>query len=386
MLKKNKILYIATNNLFRRSGGGLAILAYYEAVKNIYGKENVDLILPKEAVKDGSSEDNYFRAPRRNRIIAILCSIFGDLHRFRKYVFLHLKAHHDQYELCVINGGVYAGDMIDNIKSYGIKVVVIHHNYEKEYCKGNRTSSSFFGVFPYYIIRNERNAYYKADLNLFLTNSDMNLFDKYYGKCNGKKKVIGTFEPVPQSPPLIRSDRRQYTLIITGSLEDYQTKCGINDFYKNYYQIIYREYPDAKILLAGRNPAKSIIKIAKDEKDRISIIPNPQKMEEIIELGFIYYCPVNVGGGLKLRVMDGLRQGLPVLVHKVSSRGYDIFFDKPYFQIYNDLETFNKGLRVLLNLYRENMIDNKQIQNDYNNCFSFDAGCKRLEERLSLIG
>ncbi|MDR1326180.1 MAG: hypothetical protein LBK00_09115 [Treponema sp.] len=374
----NKILYIATNDLFVRFGGGLAVLAYYEAVKYVYGSENIDLILPQESIGNTVTKGNYFGVPRRKKIIAILSSIFGNLHRFRKYIFLHLKKYPGRYKLCIINGGTYAGDMVDGIKSFDIKVVVIHHNYEREYAVDNKTLSSFRGFFPYYVIRNEKNAYYQADLNLFLTKSDMALFERQYGKCNGERAVIGTFEPFQRALPLIEKVSGPYTMVITGSLGSRQTECGIKDFYKHYYVLLCKELPNVKILFAGRNPNKTIMGIAQKETGTITIIRNPENMEDVIKYGIIYYCPTNVGGGLKLRIMDGLRQGLPVLAHKVSARGYDYFFNKSYFQIYDDEETFTKGIKCLMDLYKNNMIDNKQIQNDYMDYFSFDAGCQRM--------
>jgi hypothetical protein len=274
--------------------------------------------------------------------------------------------------------------MIDDIKSFNIKVVVIHHNYEREYAVDNKTLSSFWGFFPYYVIRNEKNAYYQADLNLFLTKSDMGLFERQYGKCSGERAVIGTFEPSQRALPVIEKGDRPYTMIITGSLGSRQTECGIKDFYKNYYVLLRKEFPNITILLAGRNPTKVVVSIARKEADNITIIQNPENMEEIIKQGIIYYCPTNVGGGLKLRVMDGLRQGLPVLAHKVSTRGYDAFFNKPYFQMYNDKETFMKGIGCLIDLYKNNMIDSKRIQDDYMEYFSFEAGCQRMSIVLRL--
>ena len=77
--------------------------------------------------------------------------------------------------------------------------------------------------------------------------------------------------------------------------------------------------------------------------------------------------------------MDGLRQGLPVLVHSVSARGYDWFFNKPYFKIYNDEQTFFKGLSSLLE-YCKKDVNRNQIQKDYYEIYSFEAGCERMKE------
>jgi hypothetical protein len=378
---KERILFIASVNPFKRFGGGLATLAYYQAIKAIYDKQ-VDLILPKEAIGDNNCEENHFKVPRRNKLLALMASLFGDTHRFRKYVFIHLRKYPNRYRLCIINGSRCAGNMIAYIKSFNIKVIVIHHNYEKEYHLDNKTIETFYGKFLYYVLRNERNSYRMADLNFFLTQSDMNSLIENYGICKGSCRVIGTFEYESRTAPLIKEVKPPYRIVITGSMNHNQTVCGITDFYHNYYPIICKEYPDIKIIISGRNPAKTILSILEREKDRITIIANPENMENVISMGSIYCCPTNIGGGLKLRVMDGLRQGLPILVHKISSRGYDTFFDKPFFKIYSDAETFKDGLNSILKLYSENKIDHEQIQKDYNDYFGFDAGCKRFKSFL----
>jgi hypothetical protein len=383
MENRDRILFIATNNLYLRTGGGLANFAFFEAIKKIF-PEKVDIILPQEACEE--IKENYFPVPRRNRLIALLSLFTGHLHRFRRYVIKHIKKYPNMYKLCVINEGMYAGDMINYIQSMKIKVVVIHYDYSKEYHLDNKSIATFYGIFPYYVIRNERNAYYRADLNLFLTKADMVLFERQYGKSNGKRAVIGTFEPFRRRLPIVENGNRLYTMVITGSLGSRQTECGIKDFYKNYYVLLRKEFPNIKILFAGRDPTKTIMSIVKKETDNMTIIRNPGSMEEIVRQGIIYYCPTNVGGGLKLRVMDGLRQGLPVLAHKVSARGYDVFFDKPYFKIYYDKESFKSGLVSLINLYNKNKIDGKQIQDDYKNIFDLESGCKRLKASLSLLG
>jgi hypothetical protein len=378
---KKRILFIGLD-LFLKSGGGLATLAFYEAIKNVYSEEKVDLIFPKEAYAKLDDKTNAFPVPRRNRIFAIIALFFGYLHRFRHYTILHLKKYKNHYSLCIINGGVYAGDMINYIKSLGIKVVVIHHNYEKEYHKDNKSIISFNGRFFYYICRNERNAYLKADLNLFLTQADHDKFEDSYGINNGKNYTIGIFEHSPKNIPLIKKTTRPYKLVITGSMDHNQTEQGIINFYKICYPIIREYFPSIKIIFSGRNPTKIIKSIAEKEKNYIDVIASPENMEEVISLGAIYCCPTNIGGGVKLRIMDGLRQGLPVITHRISSRGYDVFFNKEYFKIYDSSETFKKGLKELLTLYESDKIDNKRIQDDYNEYFSFDAGCERLEKTV----
>ena len=114
-----------------------------------------------------------------------------------------------------------------------------------------------------------------------------------------------------------------------------------------------------------------------------AIIPNPIDIEKEVVNNDIFVCPTCIGGGLKLRVMDGLKVGLPILVHEVSARGYDYFFTHDWFQIYNDKESFIAALKQIKDIFKN--IDSNIIIQEYNNYFSFEAGVKRLKYCLAKL-
>ena len=91
----------------------------------------------------------------------------GQIHRNLHFIRSYLKKQHHKYEYVIINGGKYAGDMIDIIKHYGLKTVVIHHNFEREYEMDNKSILTLWGLSPYFIIRNERKAYLKSNIIVF---------------------------------------------------------------------------------------------------------------------------------------------------------------------------------------------------------------------------
>ena len=49
-----KILFVATSNMKKRTGGGLANLAYYNSLKDRYG-DNVDLVAFEESMPNFQS-------------------------------------------------------------------------------------------------------------------------------------------------------------------------------------------------------------------------------------------------------------------------------------------------------------------------------------------
>lgn len=379
-----KILYIATADIRKRTGGGLACLAYYNAFKNIFPGQ-VDLAMAEEfCMGDYSSA---IRIPARSRLTKVIALCRGEIHRYKSFFKQFVKQTSGQYSHCVINGGVNAGDMIDIFHAESIKVIVIHHNFEREYHIDNKTSVTFYGLNSYFINKNEQNAYLKSDANCFLTLSDMELFHTYYGDSSAKENLLGTFEP--EKVEFITTDGIDYkhkNIVITGSMDSFQTIDGLMDFKEKYFPVILNKFKNWNIIIAGRNPSMEICQFATDNPDRVKIIVNPENMDEVVDMGAIFLCPTRIGGGLKLRIMDGLRKGLPVITHKVSARGYDVFFDSPFFKIYDDEDSFYNAFVLITDYVEKNKSNRQAIKNEYKDYFSFESGCKRLISLINEMG
>ncbi|MGC9151644.1 MAG: hypothetical protein ACP5F6_07785 [Microbacter sp.] len=382
-----RILYITRTDPTKKGGGSMGEKSFIMAFERLY-PGMVDLIMADSCdTAHFSLPVRYYLVPSRNSIFRYLSLLTGSLHRFKNFVKGFLSLHHDQYEMCVFGGSIVAGDLVDFVHSLGIKTITVHHNYEKEYHLDNKSIESFKGLFPYYVIRNERNAYLKSDLNLFVTEQDKNTFLQVYGPSKGLTKVRGVSETegMEESLPVTpMNDNHPFTVVISGTLSSHQTKVGIVEFYQRYYAVIRDLFPQMKIIVTGRDPGDELKSIILRHQDSMELVPNPTNIEQVIRRGDLYLCPTHIGGGLKLRLMDGLKAGLPVLTHQVSARGYDVFFDKPWFQIFYDKESFQTGLKVLVDGIQHQRWSSDEIHQAYLDFFSFDAGVERL--RQCLIG
>ena len=374
-----KILFFATSNIFLPSGGGLANRALLKALEEEY-PNRVDVVHPE--VKN-EVPSNFYLVPDYTGKEKIKGLLKGRVHKYNPWLLNFIDQHRGEYSHCLINGGVF-GDLVEEVQARGIKVCVIHHNYEVEFQMDNRSMPTFGGNFPWFVKRNERNAYRYADLNLFLTNSDRETLKRVYGDiCKGNNIVIGIFEDVDRSyDDVIGKELSSYNLVICGSLNSVQTLRGMEHFSANCLPALHSFYKDDfSLLITGRNPNEYICKLADNDK-QIRLVPNPENMSDtIIDCG-IFICPTNVGGGIKLRVMDGLKLGMPIITHKVSARGYDAFWDKPWFQIYEDRDSFKRSLEKINSIMKENAGLRDEIIESYKQIFSFSRGKERFLSSL----
>ena len=242
----------------------------------------------------------------------------GKVHRYEDVAQDFLAS--GKFDMVVFDNSKTSFRQIDAAHRYGLKAVVIHHNYEYEYVRDN-SPVIIRPIDLFWIKRVEREAVQKADLNLVLSRQDMLLLSKAF--TNGRTDnfaLLGVFEYASYQPPTLNETSATANhFIITGNLSAVQTKQSLLPWLNSYFPILKEVVPDAHLIIAGKNPDNTLIPLCKERE--IELIPSPASMTPYLQRATCYICPVDLGGGVKLRVMDGLKSGLPVIAHKVSARG-----------------------------------------------------------------
>ena len=373
-----QILIDATNVVLSIPGGGsFCTEAYIEAFLALF-PGRVDVLHPEEAhIKD--SRYTTIDVPQRNWTQRVIGFFKGQFHRSGQYLVDYLRAHCDEYQMVMISTGLYAGGIVDTIRAMGIQVVVLHHNYEPEFRMASKSILTLKGQTDFIVRYWERKGYLGADINLFLTKQDKAKFEQEYG-VHPRNFVTGIFE-TKAGKQKIANIQTSKSAAITCALGDIQNQAPLLRFAEVYLPIFHDLLPDWSVRIMGRNPSPAIQNMA-NQHDSITLIPNPTDIRSLAAESAIYLCPMDIGGGLKLRLMDGLRTGRPVLVHERAARGYDALIGEPFFYIYNNPKSFEKGLKQLVHYTQSPDYSRSAIQDKYYELFSLEAGIKRLQSVL----
>lgn len=376
MERKMRVLIVTYNYLTGFGGGAFGARAYINAFASLY--HDVTLLYP---VREGDTSSTEISSSVRMIGVADTASVpvkvarilfQGVMHRFESAFIFLLKQEH--FDIIVFQNSKCSSRIIQVARASGARTIVIHDNYEKEYTRDNTS----FWLRPLLLpvtVKTERNAVFEADLNLALTQDDVRLLETCYGA--GKKGRIerwGAFEYKPLGEwslhPVLEP-----VFAITGNLGAIQTQSSLFPWLSEYYPIVKAMVPGARLLVAGKNPTSELKNVLHEVG--AELIDTPANMSDVLRLARYYICPVDCGGGIKLRVMDGLRAGLPVLAHKVSARGYEPFRGLSLFD-YEDKVSFQNALRSLLDCPG----DPEMRRQLYIRHFSFDAGVERLRKIL----
>lgn len=370
-----RVLFITHHYLTGNGGGMFASRAYINAFCEL--SESVTLLYPAKNGEPAEGIDQRVKgipvSYDKPKVFKLWDLFIGRLHRYFRVFEKHLAS--GEYDTVVFDTSLVTWKNIDLAHFYGAKVITIHHNYQYEYSRDNaRGLVKLLTLF--WIKRYEKAAVLNSDLNLTLTRDDKMLLKEHYDFAGtSRMEVIGVFEPERRSLPAVSNEVRCGRYVITGSLSAVQTYESLREWIKDYFPILKSQDGFKSLTIAGKNPSKKLLDLCR--KNGIIVVANPVSMNEVLENADVYICPVSLGGGLKLRIMDGLRFGLPVISHKISARGYDQFEDICLFSFHN-IDDFT----AVIDKVHKNAISKSDIQEMYVHEFSYEPGVDRLRGLL----
>lgn len=374
-----KVLFLTYHYLDGFSGGCYASRAYINAFARL--SEKLTVLVP---VREGREAEGISPRARlipvpdgRSRPLkAFDFYLRGRIHRY--FGVFEACLAEDGYDTVVFDASCCSYKLIGIAHKYGKRVITIHHNYQYEYSRDNFTGP-FKKLYLHWIRKIEREAVLESDLNLCLTPDDRDLLAGAYkhGDASGIR-VLGAFEYESHEPLAVHGRNTSYNFLITGSLDSVQTNDSLLPWIEGYYPVLKKVCPGARLIIAGKGPGAGLRKACAQQG--IELIASPPHMSEVLARGDFYLCPTSLGGGLKLRIMDGLRYGLPVVAHKLSARGYEPFLDQCLFA-YDDVESFKYALRraVDCDMTRD------EVVMLYHSLFSFEAGVNWLKEVIEAV-
>lgn len=339
----SNVLYITNHDPWGIGGGSFASAMFFRTFRKIFLDDNIDLCVADNCrIPSDIKNINIIPVPKR-WIFSQLNSVFtGELNRYKNIGIQLLKSKHYDYVILDHNS---LGILVDYIPASS-KSIVIHHNYEPDFYRDNTKSILKRILFLPRVKQWERTAYKNCFINIFLTTDDLEQFHEIYGEANGNNIVTGLIEEKDTHiTPLSSINTDPVRIVITGSLDNVQNVDGITYFIQDLYPLIPK---DIEIIIAGKFPAKELVS-SLSQLSNVNLIPNPKDISNIICQGSIFLCPARLGSGIKVRISDGLKIGLPVIAHETSCRGYEEFINHGYMLPFASKTEFSQALNNTIN-------------------------------------
>ena len=384
------ILYILKHDPWGIGGGCYASRCYLDAFTTLFANAHIDVCLCAEYLLDRDMTTEYpnvrfIKVTERRIWNKLMSPLTGLLHRFDSIARNLLE--NKQYDYCIFDHNSIAGPLAELCKKKSVKSIVINHNCEYEYYRDNH-NSLHRTLFLQHVSRAEKLSFLRCDYNIFLTEEDKELFEKLYGKSKTRSLITGCFEFKKNADSNKNQNENNENrgngnlkLVISGTIGNMQNMDGIRFFLNELLPSVPK---DAEVIITGKNPPQNLNEEIRELNSnsgyaRVTLIPNPTNIKDIVEDCDIFICPTRLGGGIKLRVMDGLKAGLPVIAHKVSARGYSMFAGKGMLWSFENQEGFKDSLKQIVTNFANGDIKKKQIKEYAYQQFAFEEKVKILK-------
>ena len=110
------------------------------------------------------------------------------------------------------------------------------------------------------------------------------------------------------------------TLLFWAAMNRPENEQGILKFIKKCFRKIKTKYPDFKLYIVGYKPSEKILRLADQNIIVTGFVEDPTPFFEKAEIGIV---PLLEGAGIKLKTLEMLHVGLPIISTAVGAEGID---------------------------------------------------------------
>ncbi len=111
-------------------------------------------------------------------------------------------------------------------------------------------------------------------------------------------------------------------ILFTGTISYYPNTEGILWFHKHIWPLIKQKNPDARFCIAGKSPPPEVESLA--ENDSNIIVTGPvDDMREYYARAAVVVVPLRVGGGTRLKILEGMAMQKAIVSTTLGAEGID---------------------------------------------------------------
>jgi glycosyltransferase involved in cell wall biosynthesis len=107
-------------------------------------------------------------------------------------------------------------------------------------------------------------------------------------------------------------------LVFVGSLDRRMNQTAVKDLLMTYWPVIRRKVPDSTLLIAGLNPPAWMLEA---QGNGVLVIASPPDVRTYLWGSTAFVAPFAVGAGSKIKVLEAMAAGTPVIATKAAIQG-----------------------------------------------------------------
>lgn len=170
-------------------------------------------------------------------------------------------------------------------------------------------------------------------------------------------------------PPYVSSINRLYkrswngqpVFVFLGGLDVPHNAVSLENFIDRYLSEIIKDIPEVMIRVIGKNPSPSLVELVKKFPMHVRIEGYVDSLDEVLYGACAMLVPLLFGSGVKLKTIDALSYGLPIIATDFGAEGVGISVNHDCI-VENDLSKYGEWMKKLINVEFNKKISDNSYQ------------------------
>ncbi|WP_227512733.1 MULTISPECIES: glycosyltransferase family 4 protein [Marinobacter] len=217
-----------------------------------------------------------------------------------------------------------------------IPFVIGHHNIESDMMFRRAENESNFIKKLYFQLEAKKIEKYEKELGqtakLNVTCSDLDT--ERLGSLIPDNEIVTVPNGVDLSyfsaEPKHITNKDSINFIFAGRLNAYTNSKAAIFLADSVWPMLKKAFPGSKCFIVGSSPPLSLVKKAQSD-DSLIVTGFVEDVRDYLREANIYICPINDGGGTKLKILDALAMGIPVIADPIACEGIEVIEGKTVF-------------------------------------------------------
>lgn len=120
-----------------------------------------------------------------------------------------------------------------------------------------------------------------------------------------------------------RPDPDASTVLFCGSMDMHPNQEAVEYFVKRIWPLILAKVPEARFQIVGRRPPDWVVEMEKRDS-RIQVTGYVDDVRPYFQQATVCVCPILSGGGTRLKILDSLAMGVPVVSTSFAASGLSL--------------------------------------------------------------
>lgn len=212
-----------------------------------------------------------------------------------------------------------------------VKKVLNHHNIESQMLlrrvgnEKNWLKKLYFQWEGIKLENYERATCKNFDLNVTCSEIDTARLLKIAGKLNVESVPNGV--DLDYFIPVKGIDIKPKSLVFAGGLTWYPNLDAMTFFLKNVWPSLSQQISGISMTVIGRSPPQWMINL-QEQYSNLHITGFVDDVRPYLTEAEIYVCPIKDGGGTKLKILDALAMGKPLIADPIACEGINVENEK----------------------------------------------------------